>query len=263
MTERRSLVCGSNRTSKLVCVFLHFLVLGLPLSLASEAAAEESLETEVERDRLRFTEAVELADRERYDEALPIFEELQLHRPHAVILYNIAWCRSRLGMEAAALEAFDEYLELEDSSEERGNSARDERDRLFALLGRPDVAEPVDEEGDGADLDLPENPPVEAEPDAEPPRNRRRLAAAWFWSSLGLSLVTGAAAIVTGALTWEMRRQWIEEANGDSRTTGLQLRTATDILLLALVSEAVTTLVLGLFTDFSVNSSEEEQTPFF
>ena len=235
------------------------LSIALLFTATSTVAAQER-DTAVERDRIRFTEAVELADQERWEEALPISEELQVSRPHPVILYNIAWCRSRLGLLDEALEAFEDYLDLGDTSDERLTSAREERDRLTAAIepGERDAIDHGDErEGArrfGESLTEREG---EVEPEEWERPSRRRLSSGWFWSFLGLSLATGAAAIVTGAMTWEMRRQWLEEGNADSRATGLVLRTTTDILLLTLVAEALTTLLVGLFTSFDRGSPDD------
>lgn len=228
------------------------LLLATVAGAAPPADAQEADESGVAQARARFGEAVELADQGRYAEALPMFEELQRARPHPVILYNIAWCRSRLGHDAEALEAFEAYLEHDDTSEERLAAARAERDRLTGVVETETPPAPVE-------VAMPEPPEHDLPIEAAPRRSRRRVHRAWFWTFLGLSLVTGAAATATGVVTMEMRSQWIEEADRGSRDTGLTLRTVTDVLLFTMAAEAIATLVLGLFTNFDQRSSAPDR----
>jgi tetratricopeptide (TPR) repeat protein len=218
---------------------------------APTLATAQEADGGVERARARFGEAVDLADQGRYDEALTIFEEIQLDRPHPVVLYNIAWCQSRLGRTDEAVATFDAYLEAGDTDGERQVAARAERGRLVSSIT------PLPEEPETAAPEVAAQEPDAAAEDA-PRRSRRRLHRAWFWTFFGLSLATGAAAAATGVTTMVLRDRWIEEADQGARDAGLTLRTVTDVLLYTMAAEAIATLVLGLFTDFGRSPATPE-----
>ncbi len=94
------------------------------------------------------------------------------------------------------------------------------------------------------------------------------LHRAWFWSTLGLGLSTGLAALVTGALAARQNRlveDYRDEVEAgdhpepqielqatldDMQGTGRALTISTDILWGTTAALAITTLVLGFFTRF-------------
>ena len=229
------------------------LCFGLAATAPAVARCQSGSEDEVARDRARFAEAVALADEERYAEALEAFEALQRSRPHAFIVFNIAWCLSRLGRDEEALERFDEYLLSDDDSAARRESAETERARLAALL---EGEAPGDEDEPPQDQ-LSEDPAATEVDETLTARRRRRLRPAGFWATFGLTLATGAAAGATGIATYVLSERWLEEGHVNDRDTGRALQIATDVLLIAAVVEAVAALVLGLYTDFRGDGDRE------
>jgi tetratricopeptide (TPR) repeat protein len=217
-------------------------------------------EESVEFARARFNEGVALVDQDRFEEALVIFRELEQTRSHPVLVYNIGWCLSGLDRNAEAIETFESYLEQGDDSPERVQQAREELERLRSLPQPPanvnvnvnvNVNEPVNEDPTETETE------TETVTETEPERtSRRRLSPGLFWGFLGLTAATGAALIGTGAATMSisngLRDDWVQEDfdRGDT------LAWVSNGLLIALVCEAIVTLVLGIFTDFRRERSE-------
>ncbi len=226
----------------------------LILSSLPQVVHAEERPAQVADARERFSRAVALVDAEEFGEALIIFEELQQARPHPILLYNIAWCLSRLGQRIEALEQFDAYLESGDESADRQDAAGLERARLAEVLAVADLDVTSAEPADAVEA---EPEPVNLEPlDPEPP-TRRRLSQGWFWGALGLTLATGAGMAATGAVTMVLSDRWLQEGDVNDRDTGRTFRLVTDILLIAAVVEAVTTLIFGLLTDFQGSDAPE------
>jgi len=220
---------------------------------SSIALAEES----VELSRARFDEGVALVDQGRFEEALVVFRELEQARSHPVLVYNIAWCLSGLERHEEAIETFESYLDQGDDSTERRQAALEELGRLRTLVAPPEPdpepEETVESETTtdtvGADEALAES--------TEPERSsRRRLSPALFWGFVGLTAATGATLIGTGAATLNLSHQWQESWIQEDRDRGEALAWVSEGLLIALVCEAIATLVLGLYTDFGGDRPE-------
>jgi hypothetical protein len=79
---------------------------------------------------------------------------------------------------------------------------------------------------------------------------RRGINQAWFWSLLGLSLVTSASLTATGVLAYQYRDRWVEYWQDDVRETGESFQDATDALLGVLAGEVVAAIIVGSFTRF-------------
>ncbi len=74
----------------------------------------------------------------RYEEALATFQDAYATYPSDKILFNIGMALGQLGREAAAAQAFDQFLQNvgTDSGDARAGAARSALDRLAARLGR-------------------------------------------------------------------------------------------------------------------------------
>ncbi len=217
-------------------VMLAVLLVPLP------ARAERGLD--VDEARALFAEGVELVDRGEYTEALEIFRRIQRSRPHPIVLYNMAWCLSRLERHREAIAAFESYLDQADEdSPQRVSEARIELARLQGLVeGPPPSTEPP-----------PEEPPESPEPTSD----RGRLSPGWFWTMLGLTAATAIAMGITGGLTLSRNDRWITQGDPADRDSARAFQDATDGLLITLSVEAIVTLIIGIFTDFHGSSSGE------
>lgn len=216
----------------------------------SSESMEAGEEAAIASSRARFSAAVELVDQGRHHEALELFHELQDERPHAILLYNIGLCLSRLDRVDEAIEVLGDYLEQGDANAERLIAARTERDRLVELASpSPTTGERGASSPDTVRPDEPSLPREDTQVASERD-DRRRLRPAWFWTVLGITATTGAALAVTGGITIHLSDQWLEEGNIDDRDRGRVLQNVSDGLLISLVCMSITTLVLGLFTDY-------------
>lgn len=232
--------------TRVVSTFVPCLIV---LTLSSWAYAEDS----VELARERFNEGVELVDQGRFGVALAIFRELEQTRSHPVVVYNIGWCLSGLDRHAEAIETFESYLEQGDDSPERLERARQELERLRPLVQQPETAGGTETGTDtGTEVETVAGTETAVETGTEPERSsRQRLSPGLFWGFLGLTAATGAALIGIGAAAVSLSNQWQDGWVQEDRDQGEALVGASNGLLIALVCEAVVTLVLGFFTDFS------------
>jgi tetratricopeptide (TPR) repeat protein len=182
-------------------------------------------------------------DDHQFEDALVIFRRIQRSRPHPIVLYNLAWCLSRLNRSQEAIAAFDSYLELSrDDAPERITEARME---LARLREEERVTNPAVE-----------ILPISQESESEH-RSRRRVHRGWFWSLLGATVATGISMAVTGGLTLSINERWLEQGNLSDRDTARGLQDATDGLLIVLSIEALSALVINFFTDFHRSSEEQ------
>ena len=128
-------------------VVLLLVVGSCSLLFTKPLSAEEAPPRTVEQARQRFREAVELFDRERYEEARRAFEEVRTVRAHPLVTYNIGWCLSRLGREREAVDEFERFLEQADERDgDRITRAREELSRLrerFDAIDRSGDSEPA------------------------------------------------------------------------------------------------------------------------
>ena len=253
-----SLTTTSESRVALLCLF-NFSLSSL---LASVTYGQEGAIDDITDNRRRYSEAVALTDDERYEEALVIFEELQRIRPHAVVLYNIAWCLSRLGRDGEAFERFDEYLASGDESPERRERSEVERARLEAVLSAdqtPSDSDPIvgDERPDETALSTVPETVQSTSPGPEAPI-RHRVRPGPFWAIVGITLGTTVAMSVTGGVTLSLRRRWLDEGDVNDRDVGRRVRTATDVLLVTTLVGALSILVLGLFTNFRRGEGREQ-----
>lgn len=233
--------------------------------VASVSYGQEGAIDDITDNRMRYAEAIALTDDERYEEALVIFEDLQRIRPHSVVLYNIAWCLSRLDRDREAFERFDEYLASGDESQERRERSEAERARLEAVLTPdrgPSGSDPIvgdDREDETALSTVPETDPSTSPAPEAPVRHRLRPGP--FWAIVGLTLGAGVAMSVSGGVTLSLRRRWFDEGDINDRDVGRRVRTATDVLLVTTLVGALSILVLGLFTDFRRGESVDRSVP--
>lgn len=92
-------------------------------------------------------------------------------------------------------------------------------------------------------------PPAPRPPTAEPrpstPDPGPQPLGWWFWGSLTAAGAAGAAAAITGGLTWHYRSEYLDGglADTDAYDTGIALRTATDVLLGVTVAATLTALI--------------------
>lgn len=246
-------------------VLVRTAAMALALVIGHAARAEQGEDATLAASRARFGEAVSLVDEGRYEEALSRFRELNAAHPHPILLYNIGLCLVRLERNAEALDALDAYLSHGDDEPERLEAARTERDRLAALVVTEPEAEATPEPAPEP-VEATAHPEESAESDAsevvvvgtdESERPRRRLRPALFWAFFGVTAATGASLAATGGITLHLSDRWLSEGDVDDRDQGRVLRAVSDGLVIALVCEAVVTLVLGLFTDFGASSGRE------
>lgn len=227
--------------------FCGVVVVVAAILVARVATAEEALT--VDEARELFAEGISLIDGQDFQEALHIFRRIQRVRPHPVVLYNLAWCLSRLDRNREALAAFESYMDQsEDDIPERIAEARIELARLRELVGPVDHVDTVEE---------PQAPLVETED--EPERSsRRRVHRGWFWSMFGLSAVTGITMAITGGLTLTTNNRWLDQGDPADRDSARVLQDVTDGLLITLGIEVLATLLIGIFTDFHPGPSEPD-----
>ena len=89
------------------------------LLLASVARAQEG------DARALFERGVELADEERWGEAVEYFRRSRALEPRAVTVFNLAAALMRLGRPTAALEALEDYAQLAGEDDPRREDARE------------------------------------------------------------------------------------------------------------------------------------------
>lgn len=226
------------------------------MTLCVKAWGEEVLPS-VEETRAWFLEAVELTDQEHYAEALELFERLQGVRPHSTVLYNLAWCYSRVGRNDDAVEAFESFLRGADIDPERAAEAGAELARLRRIVGPPESAPSsastleTPPTSDSALSDDSTSPPSNVEPTEETEeRGRRRLRSPIFWALFGVTAATGVAMTAVGGITLSLSDRWLEEGNIADRDRGRSLTVVTNALLILLCVEAIATLVVGILTEF-------------
>ncbi len=89
---------------------------------------------------------------------------------------------------------------------------------------------------------------------------RGRLSPSWFFASLGLTLVAGAGAIVTGALTLRLNELYFDDQDDWLlRERGMGLQLATNVLIGVTGAFALATLLFGIFTDWSRGRDHDDE----
>jgi hypothetical protein len=112
---------------------LSSLALGAPLpALAEQADTAETASVEAARDEFRRASA--LAQAERWAEALELYVSAYRRVPRATTLYNIGFCREKLGDFAAAYRDTFAALELSKQDSARGLSPEHRIQAETALL---------------------------------------------------------------------------------------------------------------------------------
>jgi hypothetical protein len=90
--------------------------------------------------------------------------------------------------------------------------------------------------------------------DLEIELRRNRMRREWFWSMVGLTAISGVAFTVLGATTLSYRDHELDTrdpAYWDVYNDGRALMLATDVMLGITSVAALSTLVMGFFTDWS------------
>jgi len=117
---------------------------GQAAGTATAAAADEV--------KTLFKDGVDRYDKGEFKTALEKFEAAYGKKPLPIILYNIAWCRSKLGKNVDAVKAFEAFLEdTKGVSEKQVGAAKAELARLGGLVGKLSIKEA--EKGLKVDLD--------------------------------------------------------------------------------------------------------------
>jgi tetratricopeptide (TPR) repeat protein len=98
-----------------------------------------------------------------------------------------------------------------------------------------------------------------AETTKKPRRKRRRLHIAYVAAAAGLTLVATGAVIGTGVRTEQLKDKF-ETSGGEPRyeDEGKKYRTATNVLIGVTVAAAAATVVLAIFTDWSIFKKSKE-----
>lgn len=159
------------------------------LSLAaSPAGAQDRSGLEDGETRRLFEAGRQAYAEERYEEALELFERAYVRAPLPELLFNVGLLHQRLGHDRAALEAFQEYLQLAEEGAERGEVER--RIRVLQLRLSESQAPPA--EAEAAEPTAPE--PTDVATPAVPARAQPEIA--WPLLAGGAALVVGGAVAV-------------------------------------------------------------------
>jgi hypothetical protein len=116
-------------------------------------------------------------------------------------------------------------------------------------LGEPSVVTPPV---------VPATAPATAPEPETPPRGRRHLSQAWFWTAAGLSAALAGAAIALGVLSINARSDYESNPTKDGLDRFLQRRMITNVLWGLAGAAAVSGTVLFFFTDFRGEGSRRE-----
>jgi hypothetical protein len=107
-----------------------------------------------------------------------------------------------------------------------------------------DAAEGDDEEQEGS-------VPAWAEEDGGR-SGRRRLSPVWFYAALGLTLASGVATVVTGAMALHLNTIYLEDQSDTLlRERGMGLQTTANVFIGVVSALGLATVLLAIFTDWS------------
>jgi tetratricopeptide (TPR) repeat protein len=178
------MIMGANSWTLHSMLLAAAVVLGVSLDVtpaAAQTSADEEARVHFEAGRVAFS-------RGRYESALGSFQEAYELSQRPALLYNIGTTLDRLRRDQEAIEAFEQFLELDPESDLAPEVQ--ERVRILRENARPDLSpEAVATASDDAD----------AAPPPTPSERQPVTRKWWFWTIIGVVVVGAAVGIGVGA----------------------------------------------------------------
>lgn len=236
-------------------------LLGLFL-LPASARSEEG--TDIEEVMRHDQSAMEHFAAEEYGAAVGEFRAAQRLMPATNRLYNIALCEDRLGNLEQALELYRQYLGEPDALSDVRRTARDRIAAIQAELAAR--REPLETGGGGSAVEAGGGEGSGPEPGPEPTvPERRGLPPVAFYTTLGLTVASGIALTVLGAITLDRHDEFLTLPSQDDpralplQEEGRQLALATDVMIGVTSVAAAAAVVLAIFTRWGPSPSSGGQ----